>query len=182
MKPIDLLVQELPKRGGWPEGYDSMSTNKHGWVSAYKNNGCLSLFELCIYSSEQGAVTREQYEAELAASQKVEWDGDGLPPVGVEVEYTLNGRAWKPCRVEMYVGTQGCVMSCDVFEFIQYVHFIDYTDLKFRPIRSESDKKRDAAIEWFVSIMPTDEMTETAAGYLYDAIAAGKIHGVKLED
>lgn len=30
MKLIDLLVQELPKRGGWPEGVDSIYQDHDG--------------------------------------------------------------------------------------------------------------------------------------------------------
>lgn len=47
------------------------------------------------------------------------------------------------------------------------------------PIRSESDKKRDAAV---MAINNTVDASGTLGSEIYDAIAAGKIPGVKLED
>lgn len=82
MTLLELLRQELPKRGGWPEGADVISTNGYGHVWSYKSKRCISGKELGIYSSEEGHVTREQYEA-------TDWDGTGLPPVGADVKFTI---------------------------------------------------------------------------------------------
>ena len=205
MKLIDLLVQELQKRGGWPDGaicvvqdddsqlcfsshsnimFKSCSWLNGGWCGGWNN----PFVEVLADDYKETIVTREQYEAALAAAQQPVWNGKGLPPVGVECEYTLNGRAWKPCKVEMYVGSQGCVMSRDVFEFIQYVHYLGYPKLNFRPIQSMENKKRDAvgeaiyrAINW--NHKGDIEKNSRFEDYCkaYDAIAAGKIPGVKLE-
>lgn len=55
----------------------------------------------------------------------------------------------------------------------------------FRPLRTEADKKRDAAIEaidWYMPECILDTPNEFGhAKKIYDAIAAGKIPGVKLE-
>ncbi|WP_105546182.1 hypothetical protein [Cronobacter sakazakii] len=87
MKLIDLLVQELPKRGGWP------GHAKHVWCDPdgeirFREGGCKPDFypesevdvESRIPSMRQEddphyIVTREQYEAALAASQRCvhEW-------------------------------------------------------------------------------------------------------------
>lgn len=70
MKLIDLLVQELPKRGGWP---DSVSYELTAWL--HKNR--ITFVIDCNGSYFEGydgfRVNREQYGA---ASQKVEWDGN----------------------------------------------------------------------------------------------------------
>lgn len=187
MKLIDLLVQELPKRGGWPRG------EKYAWCDddgEIRFNNALGDFyptkEVDRTDRSHGIgcatirISREQYEAAFAASKKVEWDGNGLPPVGCECEYNAYGSGWKACKV-MFVSEYTVLVRRQQDGGDPEEAFVP-EDIEFRPIRSEADKKRDAAIEWFVSIMPTDEMTETAAGYLYDAIAAGKIPGVKLED
>lgn len=80
MKLIDLLVKELPKRGGWPEGCDVVSTNGYGAVWAYKTKGCTSGRELYFHSSTEGHVTRAQYEAALAKNDGwIEWGGGECP-------------------------------------------------------------------------------------------------------
>lgn len=190
MKLIDLLVQELPKCGGWPDGYDLMSTNRHGWVSAYKNNGCVSLFELCIYSSEQGVVTRDQYEAALGESQKAKWNGEGLPPVGCECEYLDNSGEWYQVIIK-YASDQLVVISgvtkiLGVEQGTEIAKDIIIDKPQFRPLQTESERKRDEAVEAIDFYMPEfipDTPNEFYhAKKIYDAIAAGKIPGVKLDD
>lgn len=118
------------------------------------------------------------------------WGGDGLPPVGCECEYSLNaGKTWWKCKIDYIVGTQGVVMLCDTFEGVQYVQFSSYgSALKFRPIRSEADKKREECIAKLTDAIcgeiPDTGMATAAmfATRAYDAIAAGKVRGVKLED
>lgn len=54
----------------------------------------------------------------------------------------------------------------------------------FRPIRSEADRKRDAAVGKIFDVICkslTDE-SESTSFAIYDAIAAGEIPGVRLED
>lgn len=118
------------------------------------------------------------------------WNGEGLPPVGCECEYSLNGGStWWKCKIDYIVGTQGVVMLCDTFEGVQYVQFSSYGDaLKFRPIRSEADIKRHDAAQALCyaggGIGKVDESAGIGSCWfdVYDAIAAGKIPGVKLDD
>lgn len=91
MKLIDILVEELPKRGGWPEGAvaitqdsdkainnyktsDGLETNEHGtwrYSSAWEGYSLLASDSPCLASDYDTAIiTREQYEAALAASMK----------------------------------------------------------------------------------------------------------------
>lgn len=95
----------------------------------------------------QYVVTREQYEAALAAS-KQEWDGEGLPPVGCECEYETKFHGWQPVRIEL--------IKSEGIAFTWLANSQDYNGLdcvgvqksgSFRPIRSEEDKKRDEVIE-----------------------------------
>lgn len=111
------------------------------------------------------------------------WDGVGLPPVGTKCEYSLNGGDnWWNCEIAYIVGNQGIVMLCDVFEGAQYVDFTKYEGkLKFRPFRSEADKKRDVAIEAIEREFKTTILDDEVAKVIYDAIVAGKIPGVTLE-
>lgn len=81
MKLIELLVQELPKRGGWPEGAitaDAFPYEK-GLVNFFDENGKPTIspvkFDSDYKPEKIETVTREQYEAALASTQRCvhEW-------------------------------------------------------------------------------------------------------------
>lgn len=194
MKLIDLLVQELPKRGGWPEGVTHIGQDYNRELMFYGRGRAMTgifLDELAIDHRKCGGngakITKEQYESALAASQKPAWNGEGVPPVGCECEYSLDaGRAWWKCKIDYIVGTQGVVMLCDTFEGVQYVKFSSYGGtLKFRPIRAEADKKRERICDAIYGALTKAERQHNRsdeAEAVYEAIAAGKIPGVKLED
>lgn len=131
---------------------------------------------------------------EAALKQSV-WDGTGLPPVGVECEYTCCesnhiGKIWHPCVIK-YASNYTLVIE----EFgITGENIIHPNNVKFRPIRSEIDKKRSEGV---IALSRTDpQMVPFEYGDklsdgslvgsfwydLYDTIAAGKIPGVKLSD
>lgn len=252
MKLIDILVRELPKRGGWPDGVGMVEQGDDGGLFAPVTDYC-SKFEMELADDWLGeTITREQYEAALAATKetKMNWKYikgsekdfvgrsdevgaianigglaieftftntpifhyedvfkeslsdkaieiiaqrepvaewvDGLPPAGVECEVRVGDDKFNLCRIvysdksfgaafvylggdeDKYIGTIDCVCAKSAASY-------------FKPLRTEAGKRRDDAIEWIVSIMPTNEMDELAAGYLYDAIAGGKILGLKLE-
>ena len=93
MKLIDLLVQELPKRGGWPDGVSEIGQDYDGELMFYGRGNIrtgiyltLSSDHRNIYRHDGDKVTKDRYESALAASQKPSWNGEGLPPVGCERE------------------------------------------------------------------------------------------------
>lgn len=157
MTLLELLRQELPKRGGWPKGANYIvQDGDDGMIKTSKNlptelnprgvwktppqgwgncGGDIRGIATLADDRATAIVTREQYEA-------TGWDGTGLPPVGVECEYSLNsGRTWFKCKIDYILGTQGLIMLADVFEGGQWVSFHEYDGkLKFRPLRSERDK------------------------------------------
>ena len=206
MKLIDLLVQELPKRGGWPEGALSITQDNDGSLCVWDTNDphydgfswkhhtgnslvhywhVINAVPLSC-DHRESIVTYWQYKAALAESQKPAWNGEGMPPVGCECEYSLNaGKTWWKCKIDYIVGTQGVVMLCDTFEGVQYVKFSSYGGtLKFRPIRTEADKKRERICDAIYGVLTKAERQHNRsdeAEAVYDAIAAGKIPGVKLE-
>ncbi|MFB4491250.1 hypothetical protein ACE3KB_06150 [Enterobacter hormaechei subsp. oharae] len=198
MKLIDILVRELPNLGGWPDGVIKMSQDYDGEVWCWRGHdyGTVNSFsrisEIADNHRKQSQdeelscfVTREQYEAAIASS-KPEWDGVGLPPVGTECEYSLNaGRTWFKCKIDYVLGTQGLIMLADVYEGGQFVGFAEYDGkLKFRPIRSEADKKRDEAVESIKAMLMYDYGDDPRlndAVILYDAIASGKIPHIRID-
>lgn len=110
MKLIDMLVKELPKRGGWPEGaieccrhYETKSIDFYDETGNWDDDCYLKygkdFAKDCIYeetseSHHLQSISRSEYESALAASQKPAWNGVGLPPSGVECEYISNGTSW----------------------------------------------------------------------------------------
>lgn len=277
MKLIDILVEELPKRGGWPEGVSKISSTSCGRV--FFDGQSPHGFTLPVASdawdshkhpfSYTNAVTREQYEAALAAKndgwiewgggecplkkgtkvdvkdrdgyehlgeiigynnnvddifwrrgvlscpdneiiayrphqpQEVEqaedddeaglnerigqddapvWDGEGLPPVGCECEFmkhTLDAMPnWRRGIIK-YVSeyTVVIVEALSPGEFVAHPRTCE-----FRPIRSEAERKRDAANNAIAELCRSSASNGHSADLIYDAIAAGEVPGVKLED
>lgn len=190
MKLIDLLVQELPKRGGWPDGEELAYAGHDGEIRFPSTRGDFYPPVDVDYddrSTEIGApllrVTRDQYESALAASQKPAWNGDGLPPVGCRVEYACkqpdlghpaieNGKWYGGIIIAYY---DDCVWTSD--NGIRHL-----SNTIFRPIRTKADQKRYASIEALFEILDAGVSTSQDAIDIYYAIAAGKIPGVKLED
>lgn len=92
MTLLELLRQELPKRGGWPEGVREISTHASGRVffdGKFAPQGFILPTASDAWNkykhphSYTNAVTREQYEAALAAKNDgwIEWGGGEYPPV-----------------------------------------------------------------------------------------------------
>ena len=126
------------------------------------------------------AWTFEQYEA-------TGWDGTNLPPVGCDVEYHCYPDGW------VIINIVARIKDATFIEWKSGTHkggdIIrgDFPFERVRPLRSEAERKRDAAIEELTSVICgeiPDTGMATAAMYaarIYDATAAGKIPGVKLE-
>lgn len=196
MKLIDLLVQELPKRGGWPVYALSITQDNDGSLCVWDTNdphydglswkhhtgNSLMYFwhgewTMPLASDhKESIVTYWQYKAALAASQKPAWNGEGLPPVGCECECQFLD-AWHVCKV-LFVGVEVIV---GVIDSSERAFSVNHT--KFRLIKSEAERKRDAAIEAMQREADEgDNWIYSEYEIIYDAIAAGKIPGVKLDD
>ena len=84
MKLIDILVEELPKRGGWPKHAEKYCSY-NGETGAYKRGGIEIKKALITGIDTQicEVVCAEQYEAALAAKNEgwIEWGGSENPPV-----------------------------------------------------------------------------------------------------
>lgn len=156
MKLIDILVKELPKLGGWPDGIDDIEMLSDGTI--YFNGDIAPVYYKLTQCSDgwsrlksakdySNAVTREQYETALAASNP-EWNGEGLPPVGCRVEANYGGE-WVEATVAY---TDRPEAHGDAVAWKETLVFDCKTTRpfwadEFRPIRSEADKKRDEIIE-----------------------------------
>lgn len=195
MTLLELLRQELPKRGGWPEGanyavQDADGTVKfaktltylhylagewrsnesgHDWVYGDKPFDGNFVTEWTADDNHRGVISMARYECEISKNETWKqsanaWNGEGLPPVGCECEYSLNsGRTWFKCKIDYILGTQGLIMLADVFEGGQWVSFHEYDDkLKFRPLRTEAERAIDEMVR-------LSGVSIGAAKILYDA-------------
>lgn len=100
MKLIDILVEELPKRGGWPEGANFIAQDEGRATWSFINEPAKDEDDEWMENSETShhkllghlpeasdyetaIITREQYEAALAAKNEgcIEWGGGKHPPV-----------------------------------------------------------------------------------------------------
>lgn len=94
MKLIDLLVKELPRRGGWPEValnatqdedgevcFSEGATPVFGSVAWHDGDWCGNKFHTTTADDYDTAIiTRAQYESALAASEGwIEWHGGECP-------------------------------------------------------------------------------------------------------
>nr|DAH78108.1 MAG TPA: hypothetical protein [Bacteriophage sp.] len=190
MKLIDLLVQELPKRGGWPDGVTHIGQDYDRELMFYGRGRAMTgifLDKLAIDHRKLGGhggakITKDQYEYALAASQKPAWSGEGVPPVGCKCEFISNGTSWGKVKV---IGFDGEKIVIRPSGEVYYAITPSNKDV-FIPLRTEAERKRDEAAEAIDFYMPefiTDTPNEFYhAKKIYDAIAAGKIPGVKLDD
>lgn len=292
MNLIDLLVKELPQRGGWPEGAEIAVQDSDSQIcfsshsDVYANKGKTDWYggdwgngdwrnpfiDTIADDRHECIVTRNQYEAALAASKAVvghdgwiewgggecpvdsdaivevryrspnlyqynndragdfawahdgidgdiiayrlqqhvidsranddrlehdlnecigqdiepTWNGDGLPPVGTiceaKVPRSITGWEWREVKV-VESGIHGAEKEVLVYDL--ETTFPSWTD-EFRPLRTEAERKREAAAKEMARHANSDQHRKFNAGLrnclsIYDAIAAGKIPGVKLE-
>ena len=188
--PVDGdAIVEVKLRNSNPDSRQSNSDRAGDFYWSHEGSG----YDIIAYRLQQHGINsranddRLEQDLHECIGQDVdipEWNGEGLPPVGTICEYSLAGRVWSACKIDLYVGTQGVVISCDVFEGIQYVDFAKYDDFEFRQLRTEAERAREdaeAAIRTCLAGTGAG-ITPLAAKGIYDAIAAGKIPGVKLEE
>lgn len=217
MKLIDLLVQELPKRSGWPEGANYAVQDADGTVKFAKTLMYLHYLAGEWRSNENGydwiygdrpfdgnfvtrwtaddnhqaVISMARYECEISNNELQEqptneWNGEGLPPVGCECELK-----YKCHNDDAYWGRVVILWQRGDDTLVEYVgdHFKNTTQLihktsmhvDFRPLRTEADKKHDEVINEIASMIGRGTFYEDAER-IYEAIAAGKIPGVKLEE
>lgn len=186
MKLIDILVRELPHRGGWPNGGAEITQDADGCLCIWKLHGAqfnsgywshssgVGLLQYwsgmnampCSEDGRESIITKDKYESALAASRP-EWDGDGLPPVGSKVSFFYNDRYNYNEEIIPQDGQELEVVAhkttTDEHEVAVCYWDEDGGGMavclvpgSLRPIRSEAVKKRDEAIESIKAMLMYD--------------------------
>lgn len=183
--PRDTLVEVK-----FPDGitsYDAQPAGSYRWtlrncvtdIAAYRLHQPQEV-EMIPLDECDGSRAEDDLNECIGQDATPVWNGEGLPPVGIEIEYKF---AKANYRTDFSRGKVLAYGMHNVFmehwasknEFIQSLDKIE-----FRPIRTEAERKRDAAISAMMeSLGHAAGMIEVAN--IYRAIAAGKIPGVKLE-
>ena len=104
--------------------------------------------------------------------EDMSWNGEGLPPVGVECEAKDDYSQWQRCRI---AGVEGSQLWIDFHDDGYATRHID--DIEIRPIRSAEDKAVEALVKEFVIPGGAGDLAERA----YHAIRDGKIPGILLD-
>lgn len=185
MTLLELLRQELPKRGGWPEGADYVVQDGDGsndvkfgageatvefddrmtWVNDVDPEWGIDTVESYIrdittLASDHATaiVTREQYEA-------TGWDGTGLPPVGVECEIQFlkdtPPQEWFNFKL-IGVHEEIVIVTLDGENTWRHISKFSPDKVAFRPIRTEAERAIDEMVR-------LSGVSIGAAKILYDA-------------
>lgn len=146
-----------------PETKTIFNTNWHNgptcWNEEYGHRNYIR--------AERRPITEPDVNQQLTT----EWSGEGLPPVGVECEM-LWDKEWVKCVIKAYGDEQFIFKAQGHREWAGHIN-----NFEFRPIRSAEDVARHNALYALESLNIDSDVTVS----IYDAIAAGKIPGVKLE-
>ena len=136
---------------------------------------------------EQPEVDEACFNESIGQGPVTVWNGEGLPPVGCELQYRKHKKAdvseWFNGEVK-YASEFTVVIQADCYPGETVGHPANF---EFRPIISEAERKRDEAVQALCNAGGGNGKVDEKAGYgscwfdVYDAIAAGEIPGVKLE-
>lgn len=169
---VDVKFKDGQVQSGYPAG-------EYSWEHAWQSSNIIAYRLHQPQEAEQEEADDESDLNEcIGQGAAPVWNGEGLPPVGMEVEYKFvkaNYRTYFSRGKVLAYGMHNVFMEhgASKNEFIQPLD-----KMEFRPIRSEADRKREEAVK---TIMLTG-WCQDAAEEIYDLVAAGKVPGMKLED
>lgn len=179
MTLLELLRQELPKRGGWPEGanecvqdcsgvvkfFDSDNLRFDGdrWIGSARGN-----YYCNQYDKIRGLTLSNDYATAIVTREQYGWDGTGLPPVGCLVEVNSPRHGWTQATVTAVTGSWIIAKYPDGAEYAGCHRCLNddgsWTDNSgiFRPLRTEAERAIDEMVR-------LSGVSIGAAKILYDA-------------
>lgn len=167
--------------------FDDTGSNPDRNAEDWNNDGSpLDIIAYRLHQPQEAEQVKADDEADLneciGQDSAPVWNGEGLPPVGCVCERSWAGDKWLQCEI-IFTGNEIVLVKLATREAAYHL-----SDVRFRPIRSEAERKRDEAVQALCCAGVGNGKVDEKAGYgscwfdVYDAIAAGKIPGVKLED
>ena len=178
------VLIKCKSEGAW----DFRRKQRAGGVSWTHDDSALDVIAYRLHQpqkTEQPEASEEDLNECIGQAPVAEWNGEGLtPPVGCVCERSWDGDKWLQCEI-LFVGRDLIVVRLDS-PGVEEVY--DINSVTFRPIRTEAERKRDIATQSMNSVWREVAGKEVNGKLLsiyeviYDAIAVGKIPGVKLED
>ena len=111
----------------------------------------------------------------------IEWNGEDLPPVGCECEVAKP--IWNAgTRVRVLCHDEGAAV-CRIVDGDKLGSLCQLEDFEISPTRTAAERKREDFTSACIGLDGSQDWSHSMAYFrgLYDAIAAGKIPGVKLE-
>ncbi|VYS78188.1 hypothetical protein [Citrobacter amalonaticus] len=168
MKLIDILVRDLHKFGGWPEGavechrfVDEANIDFYDADGQWDDDCFLKYGAFArevvreqVLACESESITRSQYEAALASS-KPEWDGVGLPPVGVNAEVFFSADTepkWHSFLAK-FIGENHVIALVGMEEISYKKDELLTSEVKFAPLRSEEVRKHDEITQSILDVL-----------------------------
>lgn len=108
-----------------------------------------------------------------------EWDGEGFPPVGAEFEHSFHADGFSSWHLRKCtaVGKHGVLCVDDKDTEL----YLNDTNNRFRPLRTEAEKALESAKHIIAELCRDSASNGHSADLIIEAIADGKIPGVKLE-
>ncbi|HHL7169726.1 hypothetical protein [Klebsiella phage ZCKP8] len=155
------------------------SASRLFWV---KDNIPTDIIAYRLHQTQQVARTEAEQEEDLneciGQDSSTAWSVRWLPSSGCECEYQykVHGSEW--CSFEC-VAVDGNV----AFGWSNNTPIaLQLNTHNFRPMRSNAERRRDDAKHAIAELCRSSASNGHAADLIYDAIATGKIPGIKLED
>lgn len=132
--PEDATHACVDMAGGWTW----MKVNLIGSVNHYWHNR-FSEWRLRSPRTAEVAIPRPE---EPAAP---EWNGEGLPPVGCEFEFSYNGCSWEE-RVMLFNDGITCLMAHRKYPANRWHYKSDDPDVQCRPLRTKEQRDREEVV------------------------------------
>jgi len=142
-----------------PEGATHYCPARKDWLNCY----AVSVDYCCIHRPPKKA-------------QEVEWDGDGLPPVGVECEFIhpgITSEGWQIGTIKAYFDDRVAIKSNpSIWPACGYAVILIDEELKFRSLKPKHERQRAELAELVLSGMKDCEYYpyETDVNSIADAI------------
>lgn len=169
---VDVKFKKGYVQSGYPAG-------EYSWEHNWQGSNIIAYRLHQPQQAEKPGVIEEDLNDCIGQAPVTTWGGEGLPPAGCECEAKYRESDSAEWFLFRCVGVDcGVAFGWAGKEAVS----LGKGSYEFRPIRSEADKNRDEAKHTIAELCRQAASNGHAADLIYDAIAAGKVRGVKLED